>query len=270
MYPQFSYKSVNHWEGQSHFGSSKSELRSFGSPLGPPHVRPWKKVPSIVMKCEKFSDSVEKWQNGRKLLKSLISPSFQRFGTENVAIRHGFEMKMLKTLQKPLFAAFLSGVNLGGGVPPNFFGFYVPLPPMFYCIFEKDLSEIFEIWSFMSRIFFWKISQNFPKISWNFVDILKVEKNLLFLYPDSFKITKLMKIWSNFPKKLLSNSRIFFKILHFSKFSAPSAPKIWSFMLQNPIVFGVRVPLGPGSPLIYLWFLSTNFSKISEKTLKNF
>merc|ERR1711873_208957 len=41
--------------------------------------------------------------------------------------------------------------------------------------------------------------------------------------------------------KTPKNSRLSLKILNFSKFSAPSAPKIWSFMSQK---FGVLCPKG--------------------------
>ena len=52
-----------------------------------------------------------------------------------------------------------------GGDPPIFLEFYVPLPTPFYCIFKKEFSKIFKIWSFMSGNFFRKIPQNFQKIS---------------------------------------------------------------------------------------------------------
>ena len=64
------------------------------------------------------------------------------------------------------------------GDPPIFLEFYVPLPTPFYCVFKKEFLKISEIWSFMSGNFFRKISQNFPKISWNFPNFFKIKKLL--------------------------------------------------------------------------------------------
>ena len=58
-----------------------------------------------------------------------------------------------------------------------------------------------KIWSFMSSNFFRKISQNFPKISWNFLKFFKIEKNVIF-YPKLSIITLLIKILPNVPLKL--------------------------------------------------------------------
>ena len=60
-----------------------------------------------------------------------------------------------------------------GGVTPS--KIYL-LPTPFNCIFINKFSKIFGIWSFMSGNFFRKISQNFQKISWNFINFLKIEK----------------------------------------------------------------------------------------------
>ena len=47
------------------------------------------------------------------------------------------------------------------GDPPKFLEFYVPQQIMFYSIFVKKFSKIFEIRSFMSGNFF----EEFPRIS---------------------------------------------------------------------------------------------------------
>ena len=67
---------------------------------------------------------------------------------------------------------------------------------------------------------------------------------------------------AKFSQKNSKNSRFSLKILDFSKFSAPSAPKIWSFMSQR---LGVLCPKGPplsgGSPQKYSDLFHWEWSK---------
>ena len=83
-----------------------------------------------------------------------------------------------------------------------------------------------------------------------------------------FKIEILMNIWPNFPMKL-QNGNFFLKSLYVSKFLAPSAPKIWSFMPQKPEFFGVGAPPWAIPPLIYLWqrYFGVPLSRAETKEL---
>ena len=88
-----------------------------------------------------------------------------------------------------------SEMNLGGGgTPQNFWSFMSPPQGVFYCFFKKEFSEISKIWSFMSGNFFPKIPQNFQKISWNFLNFFKTEKNYYFCN----QISPIWLYWSKF------------------------------------------------------------------------
>ena len=95
--------------------------------------------------------------------------------------------------------------------------------------------------------FFRKIPQNFQKFPEIFSTFSKSKKTIVLVtklvqngYIDQHSV--------KFSHKTPKNVQFLLKTLNFSKFSAPSAPKIWSFMSQKSRFFGVRVPsLGQGS-----------------------
>ena len=96
----------------------------------------------------------------------------------------------------------------------------------------------------MSPIFFRKNLQNFRKISWNFVNLFKIEKNLYFCT----RISQKSLYWSKFGQIFPWNSKkqpFSIKISYFSNFSAP---KIWSFKSQKPDFLEFGSPLRPWSP----------------------
>ena len=76
---------------------------------------------------------------------------------------------------------FLSEYILGG---PNFLEFYVPLPTPFYSSLLTNFRKSSKFGVLCSAIFR-KISQNFPKISWNFLNFFKIEKTRYFYTQNS-------------------------------------------------------------------------------------
>ena len=76
----------------------------------------------------------------------------------------------------------------------QFFWDLCPLPTPFYCIFVNKFSKIIKIWSFMSGIFFRKISGNLPKISGNFLNFFKIEKKYYYCTQNSKKLLYLSKL----------------------------------------------------------------------------
>ena len=135
-----------------------------------------------------------------------------------------------------------------GGDPPNFLEFYVPLPTPFYCIFKKEFSKIFKIWSFMSSNFSRKISQNFPKISWNFLNFFKIEKNYYYCTQNSPKSLYLPKFGQILSLKLQKNFRFFNKNTKFFKIFAAFGGEICaSFMVFQSKILCLRPdPIGRG------------------------
>ena len=121
------------------------------------------------------------------------------------------------------------------------FGVLSPPTRYVYCIFINRFSKIFKIWSFMSGNFFEKFSKickNFPVILSTF---LKSKKAIIFVtkvVQNDYIDQTLVK----FSRKTPKNGQFFFNTLYLSKFLAPSAPKIWSFISRKVDCFGVRVP----------------------------
>ena len=67
---------------------------------------------------------------------------------------------------------------------PIFFELCVPLPSPFYCIFNKEFSEILEIWNFMSGSFFSKGSTFMTKadVSDSYFRQLSLSKKLFWYF----------------------------------------------------------------------------------------
>ena len=90
--------------------------------------------------------------------------------------------------------------------------------------------------------------EKFPKVSRNFPKIFPTSKKLFFV-PKIVQNHYINQNLAKFSLKTPKNSRFSLKILDFSKFSAPSAPKIWSFIPPKiPNFLEKGSPLGPGSP----------------------
>ena len=117
--------------------------------------------------------------------------------------------------------------------------FYVPLPTPFYCIFINKFSKIFKMWSFMSGNFFRKISQKFPEI---FSTFSKSKKTIIFA-PKTVQNHNINQNLAKFSLKIPKIVDFSLKTLNFSKFSAPSAPKMWSFRsLRDSILWSWGPP----------------------------
>ena len=107
---------------------------------------------------------------------------------------------------------------------------------MFYWIFINKFSESFEIWCFMFAIFTIKFLRISQKFSEKFSTFSKSKKTILFvpkLVQNHYIDQNLAKFFLKIPK----NNQFFPKNLNFSKFSAPSPSKIWSFMSQKSRIF---------------------------------
>ena len=106
--------------------------------------------------------------------------------------------------------------------------FLVPKQVMFYCIFSKEFSKIFEIWSFMFGSFFKK----FSKISRNFPKIFPTSKEVFFV-PKIVQNHYINQNLAKFSLKIPKIADLSLKPLIFSKISAPLTPKIQSFLSQK-------------------------------------
>ena len=123
-----------------------------------------------------------------------------------------------------------------------------PYLPLFIAFLLTNFRKFSKCGVLCPAIFF----EKFPKISQKFSEIFstfsKSKKTIIF----ASKIVQNHYINQNLAKfslKTPKNSRFSLKILDFSKFSAPSAPKIWSFMSQKSRFFWRRgTPLGGGPP----------------------
>ena len=130
-----------------------------------------------------------------------------------------------------------------GGIPPNF------------CTFNaRKISKIFEICTFNASNFLRKIAQIFPKISEIFHISFKIEKMYHFctqIGSNSIYRSNLAK----FSPKSTKTAIFSLKTSIFSKFSAPSAPKICTFDTQKTryLYLVSPPPEAKVSPLIYLW-----------------
>ena len=117
---------------------------------------------------------------------------------------------------------------------------------MFYCSFKKEFSKF----GVLSPQFFFekisKISEKFPEILSTFSKSIKTYIFVQKLVQNHYIDQNLAKFSHKTPK----NGQFFLKIPYFSKFSAPSAPKIWSFIPPKIPIFlelgsppWARVPL---------------------------
>ena len=100
---------------------------------------------------------------------------------------------------------------------------------MFYCSFKKEFSKF----GVLSPQFFFekisKISEKFPEILSTFSKSIKTFIFVPKLVQNHYIDQNLAKFSHKTPK----NGQFFLKIPYFLKFSAPSAPKIWSFIPQK-------------------------------------
>ena len=120
------------------------------------------------------------------------------------------------------------------GGPPKIFGVLgiaqLPKKSLFIAFLRKNFQKI---WSFRSGNFpeiFRKRSKNFSNFQkkLKFFNFLKIEKTMIF----ASKFVQNHHIdldLDNFPLKLQKSANFHIKPSNFSKFSAPSAPKVWSF-----------------------------------------
>ena len=140
-----------------------------------------------------------------------------------------------------------------GGTPQNFWSFMSPHKGCFIAFLRKNFRKFSKFGVLCPAIFF----EKFPKISKKFPEIFstfsKSKKTIIFvtkLVQNDYIDQNLVKFSHKTPK----NDHFSLKTLNFSKFSAPSAPKIWSFMSQKSRFFWSQgPPLGQGPPLIHLW-----------------
>ena len=133
-----------------------------------------------------------------------------------------------------------------GGTPQNFWSFMSPHKVLFIAFLLTNFRKFSKFGVLCPAFFF----EKFPKISKKFPEIFstfsKSKKTIIFvtkLVQNDYIDENLVKFSHKTPK----NGQFFLKTPNFSKFSAPSAPKIWSFMSQKTRFFGVRVP--PNSSL---------------------
>ena len=83
----------------------------------------------------------------------------------------------------------------------------------------------------MSDNLFQKIPKNLSKIFKNLFNNIKIEKTII-LVPKLVWNHYINENLAKFTHKTPKNVQFSLKALNFSQFSAPSAPKIWSFMSQ--------------------------------------
>ena len=148
-----------------------------------------------------------------------------------------FEFSRGKILSKPNFIR--TRVYLGA--PIFFWSFMSPYLPLFIAFLLTNFRK-FSKFGVYVRLFFQKIFQNFSKISWNFLNFFKIEKNTIIFAPKIVQNHYINENLTKFSLKISKNSRFSLKILNFSQFSAPSAPKIWSLMSKNLEFMSQRVP----------------------------
>ena len=126
------------------------------------------------------------------------------------------------------------------GPPQIFWSFMSPYLPLFIAFLLTNFRKFSKFGVLCPAIFF----EKFPKISRKFPEIFstfsKSKKTAIFT-PKIVHNHYINQNLAKFSLKTPKNSRFSLKILDFSKFSAPSAPKIWSFMSQK---FGVLCPKG--------------------------
>lgn len=147
--------------------------------------------------------------------------------------------------KRHLFKGFVPLLPECLGGTPKFLVFYVPPQVMFYCIFKKRFSKMFEIWNFMSGNFFRKISRKFPEI---FEHFQNRKKNYYFCTQNIPKSLYLLKFGQIFPQNTKNNQfslkpqTLFFQNLKFY------VSKISNFLEKGS-------PMGGGSPQKTLWLL---------------
>ena len=131
--------------------------------------------------------------------------------------------------------------------PPKIFGALRPLTSYLLLHFSERIFVNFRNLEFYVDWFFRKATKIFWKISWDFSTFPKVKKTIIVVS----KLVRNHYIDQNLAKffhRTKKTSRFFLKNLNFSKFSAPPASKIWSFMYQKRDFFGVWSLHGPGPP----------------------
>ena len=127
-------------------------------------------------------------------------------------------------------------MNLGGG-PPKIFGVLCPPTSNVLFVFQERIFENFQNLEFYVRAFF---SKNSPKFSKNFLKFFQLFQNWKKTINFEHKLVQNHNIDQNlaiFSHKTPKNGQISRKSFYFSKFSAPLAPKIWSFMSQKSRFF---------------------------------
>ena len=112
-----------------------------------------------------------------------------------------------------------------------------PYLPLFIAFLLTNFRKFSKFGVLCPAIFFEKFPKIFRKFPEIFSTFSKSKKTAIF----TTKIVHNHYINQNLAKfslKTPKNSQFFTKTLNFSKFSAPSAPKIWSFMSQKYRIFG--------------------------------
>ena len=145
---------------------------------------------------------------------------------------------------------------LRGGTP-FFRSCMSPFLPIFIAFLRNNFRKFSKLWVLCQAIFsksFLKFTENFLK----FFNLFIIEKTNIF----APSIVQNHYINQNLAKFSLKNSQFFLKTPKFSKFSAPLAPKIWSFrknfrvLCENWHFFGVL-----GENLVKfrsIWWFCTN------------
>ena len=131
------------------------------------------------------------------------------------------------------------------GDPQKFVYLWYPLLPIFYCIFKKEFSKCILL---ILAIFF----EKFPRNLWNFLIFFKNRKITIIFEPKLVQKTYINQNLAKISPKTTKTADFSLKLVIFSKFSAPSAPKMYTFDTQKGSLLEASPP-----PQIRLWWRSS-------------